>query len=98
MILTFRTMQSIYVGASLVKLNPGTMFNWNSLSDSAISDTGFKFTITQGEIDNLYYGRLIVYSDRNHIVSQSAQVDLAIKCECGAEKANTTHSNWCPKY
>lgn len=20
------------------------------------------------------------------------------KCECGAEKANTTHSNWCPKY
>ncbi len=20
-----------------------------------------------------------------------------IKCECGAEKANTTHSNWCPE-
>lgn len=21
-----------------------------------------------------------------------------IKCECGAEKANTTHSFWCPKH
>ena len=20
------------------------------------------------------------------------------KCECGAEKCNTTHSHWCPKY
>lgn len=20
------------------------------------------------------------------------------KCECGAEKCNTTHSDWCPKY
>lgn len=20
------------------------------------------------------------------------------KCECGGEKANTTHSDWCPKY
>lgn len=21
-----------------------------------------------------------------------------LKCECGAEKCNTTHSDWCPKY
>jgi len=21
-----------------------------------------------------------------------------IKCECGAEKTKTTHSDWCPKY
>lgn len=21
-----------------------------------------------------------------------------VKCECGAEKAKTTHSTWCPKY
>lgn len=21
-----------------------------------------------------------------------------LKCECGGEKANTTHSDWCPKY
>ena len=23
---------------------------------------------------------------------------IRIKCECGAEKAKTTHSDWCPKY
>lgn len=26
------------------------------------------------------------------------EVEEKIKCECGAEKANTTHSFWCPKH
>jgi hypothetical protein len=24
--------------------------------------------------------------------------DKEVKCECGAEKCNTTHVYWCPKY
>jgi len=30
--------------------------------------------------------------------SASPTVPLKTVCECGAEKSNTAHSSWCPKY
>lgn len=32
------------------------------------------------------------------LLSSNNKEKTKIKCECGAEKCNTTHSDWCPKY
>jgi hypothetical protein len=48
------------------------------------------------EFDRLY-GNATKPSDKKRESTVSIP-KKTLKCECGAEKCNTTHSDWCPKY
>ena len=42
------------------------------------------------------WGKIQEYIDR--MKEEKAAAKAKIKCECGGDKAKTTHSDWCPKY
>ena len=56
-----------------------------------------KFTKLFEDLQNYGWAPFIYHPFIPLIVTETIRLPEK-KCECGGEKANTTHSDWCPKF
>lgn len=64
-------------------LNQSTFLNGNwQMTSSSLQDNMMTFTMV--------YNKPIEYIQ--------IEFNIQAKCECGADKCKTMHSDWCPKY